>query len=158
MTPERLLDILVKTRAIIADPKHWSTGTLMQHPLIDRLMMRPPSYCLGGAVMVAAEGELRYTTDVYLALDFIARLIPDRERCSPYGSKHTVFAWNDAHTHREVIALNDRAIEAARTLCVVDLEAQFALDAPAEDEQDQGHDCEYDENRPKHDDSNTRVG
>lgn len=110
MTPERRLDILTRTRDLIADRRRWGQGTLVQHPLVDRLTMRPQSYCLMGAIMVAATGELEYTAEVWEINDYLIELIPERDRPnSPYGKAYTIMGWNDQHEHHEVIALLDLA-------------------------------------------------
>jgi hypothetical protein len=151
MTPERRLEILIRTRALIADEHRWGQGTLSRHPLVDRLMMRPPRLCLMGAIMVAATGSLTYTAEVWDIDEFLIELIPERERVSAHG-QHAM-AYNDRHSHSDIVFLLDTAI--FHTQCEIELRgATIGLHASAQDEQHQRDDREDDQNRPQH--SHTR--
>ena len=110
MTPERQLDILTRTRDLISHPSRWGQGTFVQHPLIDRLMMRPPSLCLMAAVQQAATGDPEsWNVEVMEIHNFLLALIDTSQlRCSAYNLG--MMTWNDHHTHPELIALLDLAI------------------------------------------------
>lgn len=109
MTPERRLEILINTRRLITSRRRWGKGRLMEHTIIDRLLRRPPSLCLMGAVMIGTTGQLDYSMEVYEALDFLADLIISNR--SPYP-RNKVTAYNDASTttHEGVLFLVDTAI------------------------------------------------
>lgn len=138
MTPRRRLEILARTRDLIADERHWGTGTMMQHPMVDRFLMRPPRHCLMGAVQVAANNGLAWTTEVFEVHEYLRTFVdPVEVAKSPYGLG--MMTWNDQHTHAEVIALLDLAIE----------DSWFEL-TPTQDEQHEGDDRQDHEDSPQH--------
>lgn len=147
MTPERRLEILKTTKSLISHPSRWGQGTMVQHPLIDRLMMRPPRMCLVAALSAAIHGVEPIIAD---------RLLWDRETAevhdylwertgsrpvSPYGRQ--LMSWNDRVEHGDVVWLIDIAI--LDTLVEID-------SAPSAQQPDDGADDQQDDqDGPKHD-------
>lgn len=144
MTPERRLEILTKTRALIADPHGWGRGTFWQHPIIDRFLMRPPRLCLMAAVQVATNGGVVWTAEVAEIHDYFLALVPEAERAaSPYGVG--MMTWNDRHEHHEVLGLVDLAI----------METWLELSPDAEQPHDDGNNRQHDEDCPQHGSTDT---
>lgn len=147
MTPQRRLEILTRTRALIADRHRWGKGTLQQHTIIDKLMMRPPSLCLMGAVMVAVTGRLDYSWEVYQTVDFLAELVPFKR--SAHGNHVTAYNDRASTTHADVMFLLDTAIFYTET---------ELAGAATQDEQHERHDGKDHQDRPQHVDGDTRTG
>ena len=97
----QLRDDLIAAKALIADEKDWT-----QHPK----SMAP--MCAYAAVLVAIDGRnvSRISDRVMETQHFLARFLPE-----PFANDRHVIAFNDAPgtTHRDIMALFDRAIEAA---------------------------------------------
>jgi hypothetical protein len=149
MTPERRLDILIRTRELIAHPSQWGQGTFTQQSWVDRFLMRPPRICVMGAVQIACNEGIIWTAEVAEIHDWLLRFIPARDRNhSAYGIG--VMSWQDRRTHRDVLALVDTAI----------LEAQMALESaqrPNEPD-DRAHDEQNEQDCPQHGSDSTRDG
>lgn len=99
-------DVLVKARALIADPQRWTTGELARDNNgrgVDPLATTACKWCLEGAVERASDGERRPAVSAY---SMLVDLVP--ESClAPHE-------FNDYTTHAAVLALFDRAIEATK--------------------------------------------
>lgn len=145
MTPERRLEILTKTRALIERPWMWGQGTLSQHTIVDRFLMRPPALCLMGAVMKAANGTLEYSAEVWQINDYLGGLLSPEEARSAYGEKFRMMCWNDRHEHHEVLGLVDLAI----------METWLELSPDAEQPHDDGNNRQHDEDCPQHGSTDT---
>lgn len=96
-------EILIKARELIADPAHWTQGELARndvgayrHPLA----LEAVCFCSIGALERAANGE--YDDAYYQAR---ARLRGTLNRC--------IASFNDTHTHAQVLAKFDEAINHA---------------------------------------------
>lgn len=109
------LEVLERTRELIADPKHWIKGALAKQTRRARTTVEPsdPSatcFCLVGAV-VRAESELGFTgSEVLSAIEQCVRLLTQ--------SSFLFAAWfnDDRYTHHaDVMAVLDCAIEKERS-------------------------------------------
>ncbi|APH74148.1 DUF6197 family protein [Aquibium oceanicum] len=100
MTPT---EILIKARELIADPKHWTQGQLARSNTGSYINPQHPSavcFCSIGALERAAGGEFN---DAYY--EARARLRDTLNRC--------IASFNDNHTHAQVLAKFDEAINHA---------------------------------------------
>lgn len=99
-----VLDALIAGRALIEDPKHWTRKFNARdadgHPVWNTKTQEPISWCSLGALSKVTEG----TTKVYNGAYKVLRA------CVDAG----VSDFNDSHSHSEVLALWDKAIEAER--------------------------------------------
>lgn len=98
LTAARLTEIFTKVRALLAEPDHWIRGTYardLNGESIYPESARATCWCLSGAVR-------RVTLDEYAAWTVLDRLD------SQAGQDSTAF--NDTHSHREVLDLIDRTI------------------------------------------------
>jgi hypothetical protein len=144
MTPERRLEILQRTRALLDHPSKWGRGTMVQHSMVDRLLMRPPRLCLIAAVysaihgLIPAVGEAwdRETSDIH---DYLWGLVGEAP-LSPYGRQ--LMSWQDRAEYADIV----RVLEVA----VLETELELSDAASSEDEQNQGHNRQDHEDRPEH--------
>lgn len=103
------LDVLVKARALIEKPENWTTGAYVRNAggsELDTLLHEDAArYCASGAITRALyEGgdfDIEYEDSV---CDIVARAMEG----------DSIPAFNDSHTHAEVLAAFDKAIEAER--------------------------------------------
>lgn len=105
MAATTVLEALEQARKLISERKHWTQRTYARtaygRPLDNPRDWRACKWCLDGALI-----KVTNETGPYNAIwDILNRLT------GPYV---TPIGYNDAHTHAEVIALLDRAIEAER--------------------------------------------
>jgi hypothetical protein len=102
------LDVLIRARGLISDPKNWGTGKLRQWTGEGRT-----AYCLHGAVATAVWGENApdFERDgdpsVKLYLKAIDALQDTLYRAGSHARPHF---YNDTHTHAEVLQLLDETI------------------------------------------------
>lgn len=97
-------ETLKTARDLIADPAHWTQRTSARDAAATPVPVASPdakSFCTLGAVDRAARLD---SHDFYAATDFFYQVI---------GSAESIAQFNDGHTHEEVIALFDAAIEKA---------------------------------------------
>jgi hypothetical protein len=87
-------EILIAARKRIEDPKNWVKGQLRDGDAV----------CALGALYEVAPDRSSLQSPVYLAYEALTNLIP--------GAAPQLGNFNDQHTHAEVLALFDRAIEA----------------------------------------------
>jgi hypothetical protein len=112
------VDIWVKARALIAEPRNWCQGAVARDATgralnrdfrsVDAAVFSQSavSFCLAGA-MGRAAGDFSQGMESCSALaDMIA--LPERDRAIYPGG------FNDTHSHAEVLALLDRGIASAR--------------------------------------------
>lgn len=107
------LEILEHARALIADPEHWTRGACARR--VDGLCVDMGDTSAHCFCSIGAVGRATLDLDVYPSLsktfDTLESLgIPegtpvDQSRLATY---------NDSHTHEEVLAMFDRAIEKLR--------------------------------------------
>lgn len=97
MTEKTVLQVLTEARALIADPERWWDGTLSG--------ARSENHCAVQAVCAVVGKK----TDRGLYVDVCDGL------ASQFGGTHqNLPKFNDTHTHAEVLALFDTAIESER--------------------------------------------
>lgn len=99
-------ETLRQARDLIADPAHWTQRTSARDAAATPVPVASPdakSFCTLGAVDRAAGFDPH---DFYTATAFFYQVI---------GSGESIAQFNDGHTHAEVIALFDAAIEKAAT-------------------------------------------
>jgi hypothetical protein len=102
------LEVLTEARALIADPKHWTTRAYARGK--DRIEVRPNApeadcWCAVGALAKASGLEVRRIEDCSKPYRALQRAMSITGFLS---------GWNDRHGHDEVLAAFDRAIEEAR--------------------------------------------
>jgi len=105
---------LVAARKFLDDPQRWTTGVFCRDASGDPVHWheadRVASCCVYGALLVQLnqlEEGVGTPGDHIEACMLICDAIP----CE----RGEVFKWNDTHTHTEVLAIIDRAIELARS-------------------------------------------
>lgn len=102
-----ILSILTQARARIANPAYWAQGGAAS------AYESNSQYC---ALTAIWRGRDIYLDDnIYPAMNLLAETntIPPRFPNEP--ARYGIPAWNDSHTHEEVLAAFDRAIAVART-------------------------------------------
>lgn len=102
--PLSAAETLQKARDLIADPAHWTQRTAARDAATTPVPVASPyakSFCTLGAVDRAAGFD---SHGFYDATAFLYQVI---------GSAESIAQFNDSHTHEEVIALFDAAIEKA---------------------------------------------
>lgn len=156
MTPERRYEILTATAGILSDKHRWGQHTMVQHPLVDRLMMRPPRMCLVAAISAAihgvtpviADGLLwdRETSEVH---DYLWALTPG-VTASPYDDPgRRLMTWNDRVNYDDV----------ARLLAIATLETEYEMSsAGTENPQHERDDRQDHQQSPQHISLDTRAG
>jgi hypothetical protein len=114
MTDKTTLDYLLAARAAIAAPENWCTG---------RFATGQGAFCARGAIQLAVFGDpLRGTLNhpvleaVFFSLP--AGYLTEYEKYITLDNMQAarVAAYNNTHTHAEVLALFDRAIARQRVL------------------------------------------
>jgi len=102
------IDLLREARALISDPDKWTQGTLARNAYGSEVAHYSPDACkwcaVGAISRVAASNNASYETEMsaYSALVQASRILFDSD---------AVGEVNDTHTHADVLALFDRAIE-----------------------------------------------
>jgi hypothetical protein len=94
------LSVLRKARALIEKPEHWTQGAYARDALGEKCPdgdERAHSFCAIGAMWRVVPSSLS-VTDAANAL------------CRAAGIKTSIDAFNDSHTHAEVLAAFDKAI------------------------------------------------
>jgi hypothetical protein len=99
-----LAEKLIAARALIADPKNWTQDVMASRADQMECEPRDPDavcWCSLGAISKVTEG----LEEFWRARDALRQFVSD----SP-----SVSEFNDTHTHAEVLAVFDRAIETSR--------------------------------------------
>ncbi len=94
-------EILIEARDLIEDPDHWTQGAFAKGSFGNPVASESEyaeSWCAAGAILKAVGGGESYDRDPY---SFLAGVMG--AKCVP--------AFNDQHTHPEVIEAFDRAID-----------------------------------------------
>lgn len=89
------IQLLMDARRLIAKRQHWCRNTLERESIFFGTQ-----YCAAGALQAAANG-----TEVS---PWKARSL--LEAALPLGWRHGLMAYNDARTHKQILAVFDRAI------------------------------------------------
>lgn len=98
------VEILIAARALITPPDKWTQGEIARDDegnATSPTAMDAVCWCAQGAIAKVAGGH--YLIGAFYARDTLRKVA---------GNK--VFNFNDGHTHAEVLAALDRAIELAR--------------------------------------------
>ena len=112
------LETLIKARELISDPERWTQGVYARNRSGHRVIYYESDacrFCSLGAIRrsVSETGgfDLKREMD---ATSILARAIAGVSPRKQWSSEAVVFEFNDTHTHAEVLAAFDRAIERAR--------------------------------------------
>ena len=110
-----VLDVLIAGRELISDPSRWTQGYFARDSAGEGMLSSDPAavcWCSVGALAKVAptEWDGLYFDEPIDALGYraLVKALPRRKRHLGAAS------FNDTHTHSEVLALWDRAIEAEK--------------------------------------------
>lgn len=104
VTPAQILQTLIDGRALIATPESWTQGVAARDVNgvpIDPLSEGAVCFCTSGALQAVTPYTIPAAQFLWKALDAIMG--------QPWGP----IGYNDTHTHAEVLAVWDKAIELA---------------------------------------------
>ena len=105
----KISDVLIKAKTLIQDPKNWTQGVLARDNLYEPVPTTSRNavcFCTYGAVgrVLVLENSSQH--------DEVAG--PLKKACAAISGSSRVAEYNDTHTHPEVLALFDKAIELAK--------------------------------------------
>ena len=105
----KISDVLIKAKTLIQDPENWTQGVLARDNLYEPVPATSRNavcFCTYGAVdrALGLENSIQYHE--------VTRLL--RKVCAAISGSSMVAVYNDTHTHPEVLALFDKAIELAK--------------------------------------------
>ena len=105
----KISDVLIKAKTLIQDPESWTQGVSARDILYEPVPATSRDavcFCTYGAVARALglENSTYYHE--------VAR--PLKKACAAISGSSMVTEYNDTHTHPEVLALFDKAIELAK--------------------------------------------
>lgn len=105
------LEVLIKAREIIADPKRWTQGWYAKDcdgVMTDSMNADAVCWCSMGALTKAAHA-IDNREAKYLATRVLADVIDQK------FVAYSVLDYNDHHSHEEVLQMFDKAIELAKS-------------------------------------------
>ena len=105
----KISDVLIKAKTLIKDPENWTQRVSARDNLYE-----PVPVMSRNAVCFCTYGAVDRALGLEKSVHYHEVTRPLREACAAISGSSKVAEYNDTHTHLEVLALFDKAIELAK--------------------------------------------